>query len=302
MKKIYISMSLIVYALNLNAQAINFSDANFKSKLLEANATNTIAKNLSGIYFNIDTNTNGEIEQSEALQVSSLNVSGSNISSVVGLSYFINLQTFNCESNNLINLEVSNLVNLRNLGCSSNNLQFLDVTNNHNLFSLYCVGNNLSSLNLNECPIFFALICNYNNLTSLYLRNGSQEQQLFFSNNPNLSSVCGDDNELIGLQGLVNYYGYTNCLVSSICSLSTNNFEFSDYFSLYPNPVRSLLNIQTKNNIQISSLSIYNTLGQLLLVVPDATSAIDVSSLNSGTYFIKVNSDKGIANSKFIKQ
>ena len=288
--------------MNLSAQVINFSDVSFKSKLLEANATNTIAKNLSGIYFNIDTNTNGEIEQNEALQVSSLNVSSSNISSVVGLSYFTNIQSFYCESNSLTNLEVSSLTNLRNLNCSGNNLQSLDVTNNHNLFSLYCVGNNLSTLNLNECPNFFALICNYNNLTSLFLRNGSQEQQIDFSNNPNLSSVCGDDDELIGLQNAINYYRYTNCLVSSICSLSSDNFEFNDYFSLYPNPVSSLLNFQTKNNIQISSLSVYNTLGQLILNFSDVTSPIDVSSFNSGTYFIKAYSDKGVINSKFIKQ
>ena len=302
MRNIYFFLFAFCNGLFSNAQVINFPDANFKSKLLQSNASNTIAKNLSGNYFNIDTNYNGEIEQTEALQVSYLNVSSSNISSVIGLSFFTNIQTFNCETNILTNLDVTNLTNLRGLGCSSNNLQSLDVTNNHNLFVLYCIGNNLSSLNLNECPIFIALLCSYNNLTSLFLRNGSNEQQLEFNHNPNLLSVCGDDNELTGLQNAVNYYGYTNCTVSSVCSLSTSSFEFNDYFSLYPNPVSGLLNIQTKNNIQISSISIYNTLGQLLLVVPDATYAIDVSTLNSETYFIKINSDKGVANSKFIKQ
>jgi uncharacterized repeat protein (TIGR01451 family) len=94
------------------------------------------------------------------------------------------------------------------------------------------------------------------------------------------------------------------CLTLFVSSLNVQDFVFSNYFSLFPNPVENVLNISSKENIEISSVNIYNTLGQLVLVIPNAqnTKTIDVSSLTSGNYFIKINSDKGTSNTKFIKK
>ncbi|UOK41855.1 MULTISPECIES: DUF7619 domain-containing protein [Flavobacterium] len=96
----------------------------------------------------------------------------------------------------------------------------------------------------------------------------------------------------------------TNTATTTIQALSTQDFGFDQYFSLYPNPVKDVLNIETKQIIAVSSINIYNQLGQLVLVVPSAqnVSKVDVSSLASGNYFIKINSDKGTSNTKFIKQ
>jgi len=95
----------------------------------------------------------------------------------------------------------------------------------------------------------------------------------------------------------------TNTATTIIAALSRQDFEFSNYFNVYPNPVNDVLNISTKENIEVSSINIYNTLGQLVLVIPNAQNAktVDVSSLSSGNYFIKINSDKGTSNTKFIK-
>jgi hypothetical protein len=64
-----------------------------------------------------------------------------------------------------------------------------------------------------------------------------------------------------------------------------------------------VLNISAKESIEVSSINIYNTLGQLVLVIPNAqnTKTVDVSSLTTGNYFIKINSDKGTSNTKFVK-
>ena len=42
----------------------------------------------------------------------------------------------------------------------------------------------------------------------------------------------------------------------------------------------------------------------MVVVIPNAesVSTIDVSYLKTGTYFIKVNTNKGTANTKFIKE
>ena len=72
---------------------------------------------------------------------------------------------------------------------------------------------------------------------------------------------------------------------------------------MYPNPVFDVLNISKKDTIEVTSINIYNTLGQLVLVISNAqnTKSVDVSSLIMGNYFIKINSDKGTSNTKFIK-
>ena len=95
----------------------------------------------------------------------------------------------------------------------------------------------------------------------------------------------------------------TNTATTTIATLSNQDFEFSNYFNLYPNPVHEVLNITTKATIAVSSVSIYNIVGQLVLVIPNAQDikTINVSSLTSGNYFIKINSDKGTSNTKFIK-
>jgi hypothetical protein len=95
----------------------------------------------------------------------------------------------------------------------------------------------------------------------------------------------------------------TNTATTTIQVLSNQDFEFSSYFSLYPNPVKEVLNIDFKQTIEVKSITIYNTLGQLVVIIPNAqnTKTVDISSLTSGNYFIKINSDKGTSNTKFIK-
>ncbi len=104
----------------------------------------------------------------------------------------------------------------------------------------------------------------------------------------------------------------TNTATTSIQTLASQGFEFSKSVALYPNPAQDTLNIQAKN-CEISSINIYNTLGQLILVIPtrgkadlsegnaQQVSTIDISSLKTGNYFVKINSDKGTTNAKFAK-
>jgi Leucine-rich repeat (LRR) protein len=88
------------------AQIVNIPDANFKAKLLQASPTNKIAKDLTGNYFKIDANGNGEIEVSEAEKVTYLYVIDSSISSLEGILSFKNLQTLYCSENKLTSLNV----------------------------------------------------------------------------------------------------------------------------------------------------------------------------------------------------
>ena len=95
----------------------------------------------------------------------------------------------------------------------------------------------------------------------------------------------------------------TNTATTTIAHpLATQYFEFSNYFSLYPNSAKNILNIDNLKNITISSISIYNTLRQVIQVITNPNKTIAVSELKSGNYFMKIISDKGISNSVFIKE
>ena len=104
------------------------------------------------------------------------------------------------------------------------------------------------------------------------------------------------------------YFDYNFPIVTNTATTTVSNslvnqdFEFTKYFNLYPNPAKNSLNIKTKNDLTISSLSIYNTLGQLVQVITSPTKTIDISELKTGSYFIKIVSDKRISGTKFIKE
>ena len=61
---------IIIFLSFCNSQIVNIPDSTFKSKLVNSTIQNQRAKNLLGNYFAIDANSDGEIQVSEATQVS----------------------------------------------------------------------------------------------------------------------------------------------------------------------------------------------------------------------------------------
>ncbi|MBS1535100.1 MAG: leucine-rich repeat domain-containing protein [Bacteroidetes bacterium] len=152
---------------SLNGQIINFQDAVFKAKLLQADPTNQIAKNLADNYFKIDANSDGEIDVNEAMEVSLLNVSFSNVNSIDPIDSFINLKFLSCSNNNLSTIDVSTLVNLKTLACDGNQLSNLSLTNNFNLDYLACQNNLLTSIDVSALTNLKQLYCQNNSISSI---------------------------------------------------------------------------------------------------------------------------------------
>jgi len=105
------------------------------------------------------------------------------------------------------------------------------------------------------------------------------------------------------------YVGFSHTANSNATVLKLDNYlGISDTklenLVFYPNPTQQVLNMERKAAIGVKSISIYNLLGQMVITIPDAESisSIDVTNLKTGTYFIKVNTDKGTVNTKFVKE
>lgn len=96
----------------------------------------------------------------------------------------------------------------------------------------------------------------------------------------------------------------TDRIVTTIESLGTPGIDLSDRFSIYPNPSKGLLYLENKENMVLKSISIYNMMGQPVLVISNAAAAksVDISDLASGSYVMKIYSEQGSAVGKFVKE
>ncbi len=93
-------------------------------------------------------------------------------------------------------------------------------------------------------------------------------------------------------------YGQGQDFTVNVSSLSVGSFN-KNSFALYPNPTKGLLNV--KSDLQIEEASVYNLQGQLVLNSKNQ-SQLNVSSLATGQYLIKVTSNGTSHTSKFIKE
>lgn len=72
--------------------------------------------------------------------------------------------------------------------------------------------------------------------------------------------------------------------------------------TLHPNPVTNILNITTSPNSIIEKVEVYNLIGQSVKNIQSNIRTIDMSDLNSGTYFVKIYTNQGIIDKKIIKK
>ncbi len=185
MKKLYTFIVATAFSFAGNAQIVNIPDANFKSFLVNYQPA-------------IDTNSDGEIQVSEALAVTTLthdnfdqvttDLTGinafSNLTSLtlsgfinvlsIDLSGLTNLQNLNCNSNwALTTLNLSGLINLRDFTCSDNlQIQSLDLSQSTQLHTASCsLLGSLTSLNVTNLDQLTALYCNSSALTTLDVSN-----------------------------------------------------------------------------------------------------------------------------------
>lgn len=311
MNQKYYLLLILTFCLNCNAQIINFQDSNFKAKLLAANPSNGIAYDNFYNRTKIDTNDNGEIELSEASLISELYVDNAGITNLEGITGFINLYELRCNNNQLSLLNLNGLSNLYAVDCSFNQLTNF-VYDSQAMTQINCSNNQLTSLDVSSSTLGYddiagVIYVGNNPITNIYALNNLPYLCLIgnFQSLPFLTNICCANQTNIDLfEGLIEFDNVTTATVDSSCLLGVTISEKEFDFRVYPNPVDSFLNIDRKIGSEMTSVSIYNMIGQLIIEIPNAQNvkSIDVSNLKNGNYFLKINSEKGSSNVKFIKQ
>jgi len=88
----------------------------------------------------------------------------------------------------------------------------------------------------------------------------------------------------------------------SCATIGTQEYNMNELFSYYPNPVNNTLSLRGVKDIQ--NVAVYNMLGQeVLRTAPNTVNSdVDMSGLQSGTYFIKVMIENTTKTIKVIKK
>ena len=76
--------------------------------------------------------------------------------------------------------------------------------------------------------------------------------------------------------------------------------DFINNISVYPNPVKDILNFKTDYNIL--KVEIYDIAGRIVSSNSVSENKIDLSELKTGNYILKLYTEKGIINTKIIKE
>jgi len=87
---------------------------------------------------------------------------------------------------------------------------------------------------------------------------------------------------------------------SLLVETGVNNVSHPVAVSIYPNPAKDILNVQSDQ--RINTVEIFDVLGKLSASYVSLFDRIDISGLIKGVYFVKINSTGGFTALKLIKR
>jgi hypothetical protein len=236
----------------VTAQIVNIPDANFKNALVNEN----VAKlNGNTSLEDVDTNNDGEIQLTEAMAVTELQVLNFEIASLEGIQSFTNVVKLLCQSNNLTQIDVSQNTVLEEFWVSSNQITTLDVTANTLLEWLVCQENQLTSLDLSQNLNLRIVRTSFNEISVLDVSQILTLEHLWCSSN-NLTSIDISANTVM-----------TN--------FSTGNNQLT------------YLNLQNGNNANMTRMWAYNNPDLQCILVDDETATYPVCNQGSNTGWCK---------------
>ena len=317
MKKIYFLVAVLCLFDFANAQVVNIPDFGFRSQLFNASTTNGIAKNLAGNDFVVDANNNGQIEVSEATQVSSLNLLGRGILNLTGIDAFVNLTDLDCSQNQIETLDFSSNPLLYYLECGRNHLTYLNVSSNSQLTVLGCGTNALTSLSLSNLPNLRNLFFSGNSLTTINISSNLQLASVACDNNLltalnadnllNLVDLRCDNNQLTNLTlNNVPNLKELRCRENQLTALSLSNMPFLENLLCDSNSITSLTlnnftNLETIYCIsnQLNSLVLNNMPSLRILACRD--NQLTSLNLNSTPVLNELTCSQNQLNSLFLK-
>ena len=202
-----------------------------------------------------------------------------------------------CWTNQLTYLNVNEQTNLVGLICFNNKFKYLEVEGLANLKFLGCSDNELTTLYVQGLTNLEYLHCVSNQLTTLFIKGTKLTESLFFENNPDLSYICCNEDRITEIKNMA-IANNQNCEVDSECNVTNSQDQYTN-INIYPNPVNDILYLDS--NDHWTKAEIFDIAGRIMRSVNLHISSMDVSDLQSGTYFIRLKDGDKIGLVKFVK-
>ncbi|MCW9037184.1 T9SS type A sorting domain-containing protein [Altibacter sp.] len=287
------------------AQIVSIPDTHFKNKLLTHDPI-------------IDTNTDGEIQLSEAQALTGgLFVNGTfanpgQISDLTGIEAFANITELDCSINQISGLPLSGNLLLEKINARDNLLGAVDVSPHTALIELNVGSNSLIAIDVSNNTALEVLYCNSNAIKDIdvsvntalrYLEiSANQISALDLETNLNLETLSANFNPLgtldLSNQSQLERLDCTFCELTSLDISNSNDLE-----NLYV-PINQLtsLNLSNKPVLEFARLSQnqLTSLGQInsplltsLFVDENDLSTLDIS--NTGVYRITCNDNPNLS-------
>jgi aminopeptidase N len=84
--------------------------------------------------------------------------------------------------------------------------------------------------------------------------------------------------------------------------LGVDLVQLDHQIHIYPNPVKSILNIQNNSQIHINRITIYDILGKIVLQKENPATKISLEKLNFGMHLIKIDTERGVIHKTILKE
>ncbi|WP_370480283.1 LamG-like jellyroll fold domain-containing protein [Tamlana flava] len=108
-----------------------------------------------------------------------------------------------------------------------------------------------------------------------------------YNDDPTFKGEIDEFNIYDGVMDASTVAARANSYLLGVDSYETKN----SLFKLHPNPTNNILNIQFNKDVSLKNVNIYNMQGQYLYSVK--TSTIGIKNLQSGIYFLEIETNKG---------
>ena len=142
---------------------------------------------------------------------------------------------------------------------------------------------------------------NFGTVTGAGTYNDGEEATLVATPNEGYKFVNWTENDTV-VSGEAEYTfvvkGDRNLVANFVSTESID--ELTASFRLYPNPANDKLNIVTETEIE--EVVVYDAFGRQQLAVSCQQSAISVSGLNAGVYFVMIKTSEGVVTKRFVKK
>jgi len=95
-----------------------------------------------------------------------------------------------------------------------------------------------------------------------------------------------------------------NQLISknNVVKTGVNQEQLNTIISLYPNPAKDVLNIQSSSDAVVEKVSIFNMLGKLVIEETNPIAAINLKPLSFGIHLVKIETSQGTLHKTILKE